>query len=103
MTTDLCEPMLVGNIVNTTMLPPDCPLADFSITARSEAGESQPSLPATVNSKFVIQSNSKTNIYIDGLILLIGNKTDFCLCIGKLHEMILILKKKINNLSFTPF
>ena len=68
--TDLCEPIPVSDIVKMT---DDCQLANVTITAQSDAGESQPSPPATVNSKFVILSYG-----IDGIFVMVVFKL-FCL------------------------
>ena len=51
MTTELCEPVPISAILNMTVLPPDCQPANFSITAHSDARESQPSPP--VKSEFM--------------------------------------------------
>lgn len=46
MTTDLCKPIPIGNILNMTH---DCQPANVSIVANSVAGESQPSPSAAVD------------------------------------------------------
>lgn len=51
MTTDLCRPIPISDIINMTILPPDCQPANVSVTAYSDAGTSQPSPPVTVNCK----------------------------------------------------
>lgn len=47
--TNFCKPILVNDIMNMTLQPHDCQPANFSITAHSDAGESQPSPPAAVS------------------------------------------------------
>ena len=50
MTRDLCKPVAQSEMM---MLPDDCQPANFSITAQSDAGISQPSSPVTVSGKSV--------------------------------------------------
>ena len=62
MTTDLCQAIPVSDIMNMTELPSDCQVANFSITAHSDAGVSQPSLPVAIDGRFMICRYSNIDV-----------------------------------------
>lgn len=87
MTTDLCEPIPVSNIVNMTQ---DCQPTNFSIIANSDAGASQPSPSATVDidGRSMLQNHSTLLVINYVLCLYIEHTRDFCPCIGKLQNIL---------------
>ena len=80
MTTDLCQAIPVSNM---TVLPSDCQLANFSITAHSDAGVSQPSPPVTVEGTLVKSKTGCSNMLL--LVL-----TIVCKFLKRMRHMVVL-------------